>query len=520
MEKAFGILLHPVSLPNDEGIGTIGKESFEFIDKLKSLNAKIWQMLPIGPTGFGDSPYASFSAFAGNPYLIGLEKLAEQGFLSGEEYSDYKKKVRKNTKKDKINYGFVNANKNILLEKAALNVLNKSLTDKILKQNLSKFYFEEKYWLDDFAFFMTIKEIYSDRGNNIWNKTWDKDLILRNADKITKITRQYSEKINKHKIIQYLFFSQWAELKRYAEKNNIKLMGDIPIFAAMDSADVWSNQDLFLLDKNAQPLKIAGVPPDFFSPSGQLWGNPLYNWEKMQKDNFAWWKKRIAKTLQLFDIIRIDHFRGFESCWSIPANSKTAQNGEWIKVPGEALFSEIKKTYGSLPVIAEDLGVITDEVRKLRDDFNFPGMKILQFAFDKEDLKKTLPLNPYLPHNYSNNCVVYTGTHDNNTLSGWVKTLCDDLKKAIASYIDLHTNNKKTKTANKELCMSLIYLCIFSKADTVIIPMQDILLLDEKARMNSPSTIGANWQWRMKKRSSANITESILPDWIKLSGRI
>ena len=476
MKRSSGIILHPTSLPNDEGIGTIGKETFAFIDWLKKTRTGVWQMLPIGPTGYGDSPYASFSAFAGNPYLISLQDLCEKGFLEKKDFAEYKKIVQENTDPKRVDFGLIHYHKTKMLKKAAASLLHKMERDSSSKEELENFYQEESFWLDGYAAFMTIKEEYEAQ-----------------------------------KIIQFFFFSQWKKLKDYAEKNGIQLIGDIPIFAAMDSADVWQNQSLFLLDKEAKPKAVAGVPPDFFSPTGQLWGNPLYDWANMKKDGYLWWKARIRHTLKLFDIIRLDHFRGFEAFWSIPQGAKTAQEGKWVKGPDHHFFEEIQKDLISLdekyrielPILTEDLGIITPEVARLRDDFNFPTMKILQFAFDLNEFKSENMINPYLPHNHKKNCAVYTGSHDNDTIMGCLESSSDEMLKFIYTYLYGKKEDKRicsilnTYEFKKELASEIIRKAFSSVADFAAVQMQDLLFLNSEARMNAPSTVGRNWQWRV-----------------------
>ena len=517
MKRSSGIILHPTSLPNDEGIGTIGKETFAFIDWLKKTRTGVWQMLPIGPTGYGDSPYASFSAVAGNPYLISLQDLCEKGFLEKKDFAEYKKIVQENTDPKRVDFGLIHYHKTKMLKKAAASLLHKMERDSSSKEELENFYQEESFWLDGYAAFMTIKEDYEERANKenlvqgIWNAAWPKELALNKENAVKEFLNKHSEEYEAQKIIQFFFFSQWKKLKDYAEKNGIQLIGDIPILAAMDSADVWQNQSLFLLDKEAKPKAVAGVPPDFFSPTGQLWGNPLYDWANMKKDGYLWWKARIRHTLKLFDIIRLDHFRGFEAFWAIPQGAKTAQEGKWVKGPDHHFFEEIQKDLisldekyrGELPILTEDLGVITPEVARLRDDFNFPTMKILQFAFDLNEFKSENMINPYLPHNHKKNCAVYTGSHDNDTIMGCLESSSDEMLKFIYTYLYGKKEDERicsilnTYEFKKELASEIIRKAFSSVADFAAVQMQDLLFLNSEARMNEPSTIGRNWQWRV-----------------------
>ncbi|MGL4982973.1 MAG: 4-alpha-glucanotransferase [Treponemataceae bacterium] len=491
LKRASGIILHPTSLPNSAGIGTLGKEAFRFVDWLKSAQQTLWQVLPIGPTGYGDSPYASFSTFAGNPLLIDLDILAQQKFIKESEIIP----PEWISHSGNIDYGSVVYWKIPLIKKIAKNFLKtakakdtKSFTDFVSKNEL---------WLENYATFMSIKEFYDAKAQaenvfgECWNTYWPKDLALCDPQAIEKWKKSHSKEIEVHKVIQFFFYTQWQSLKQYANENGVKIIGDIPIFVALDSADVWANQSLFQLDSNAKPVVVAGVPPDYFSATGQLWGNPLYNWKEMKKDSYQWWLNRIQAMLDLFDCIRIDHFRGFESYWAIPAGEKTAMNGKWIKGPDHDLFKVIKQKLGDISIIAEDLGIITEEVKALRDDFDLPGMKILQFAFDINEAGKGGCVNSYLPHMYSStNCVVYTGTHDNATMQGWINEASEEELQLIKNYLGGESPDA--------LCFRMIQLAFSSIADYCIIPLQDVLGFGNDTRMNTPSTSGGqNWQWRM-----------------------
>ncbi len=465
--RKSGILLHITSLPGKYGIGTLGKEAFDFIDFLNDSEQKIWQILPIGPTGYGNSPYQTYSAFAGNPLLISLEKLMKEGLID-------KINSNENFNPQKVEFNKVIPFKEKILFQAFENFDLKN-------KNFIQFCNNEKYWLDDYSLFMALKKYFE---NKPWTE-WDKDIRNRKKESILTYEKNLFASINFYKFTQYVFYKQWSELKKYANSKNVEIVGDIPIFVAFDSADAWANTNIFDLDENNNPKNIAGVPPDYFSSTGQLWGNPLYNWKNLEANNFHWWILRIKKMLSFFDIIRIDHFRGFESFWAVPFGSENAINGKWIKAPGKKLFTEIKKQLGELPIIAEDLGIITKEVENLRDEFDFPGMKILQFAFDSG------PDNAYLPHNFIKNCVVYTGTHDNDTTLGWYNKLTTQHKKSVDDYIN----------SNDDICWRMIKLAWNSKANIAIAPLQDFLCLDSNSRMNVPGKADGNWEWRFLKNS-------------------
>ena len=453
-------------------------------------------MLPIGPTGYGDSPYASFSSFAGNPLFIDLDLLVKNGWATeGEIRYAHKLKTARN-----VNYPAV-----IKWKIPALLSIGEKFAE---NPGLSAADFEEfkrinNFWLDDYAVFMTIKDFYEKKlahrknPNGItWFHSWPKPLAHKREDAVEEWKQNHFCEIEAHKAIQFFFRVQWDALRCYANDNGVKLIGDIPIFVAPNSADVWANQKEFLLGRSGKPTLVSGVPPDYFSETGQLWGNPLFDWKKMGKNDFSWWISRIRQTLTFFDAIRIDHFRGFEAFWAVPAEEKTAQNGTWIKAPGEKFFKVVKRELGDVPIIAEDLGVITDEVTQLRTKFNFPGMKILQFAFNKNEIDQRGYVNPYMPHQFENpNCVAYTGTHDNTTLAAYIDSLSPDELVYIKKYVG--TGIKYSGLHNE-----MIRLLFASTANTVIIPMQDVFALGDKARMNEPSTTGGiNWQWRMVKRN-------------------
>ena len=471
-ERSAGILLHPTSLPGKYGIGDLGNDAFKFIDFLKSAGQKIWQVFPLGPTGYGDSPYQCFSAFAGNPLLVSPDKLMEDGFLSEEDLNHPQK-----SDPAKVDFGSVIDYKKSILQKA-FNNFKKDSND--LEDSFNTFCKAHKDWLDDFALFMAAKDYHK---GEVWSK-WDKDLVHRTPKAINEWTKKLSNEILYHKFVQFNFFRQWKAVREYANKTGLKIVGDMPIFIAYDSSDLWANKEEFTVDEEGKLTFVAGVPPDYFSATGQLWGNPLYKWNLMEKNDFLWWRKRFDSLLELVDIIRIDHFRGFAAYWKIPGGSKTAEPGKWVKAPGEKLFNTVKKYLGDLPILAEDLGVITPDVEALRDHFNFPGMKVLQFAFGEGMESK------FLPHNFVPNCVVYTGTHDNDTTKGYFekeKKKDGDIFEHAQKYLNYFGN---------DMVSEMIRVAYASVAVFVIIPLQDILSLGGETRMNFPSTLGGNWSWR------------------------
>ena len=471
-ERSAGILLHPTSLPGKYGIGDLGSEAYKFVDFLKEAEQTLWQVFPLGPTGYGDSPYQCFSAFAGNPLLISPEKLKDEGFLSDD---DLKNTIQSDRKR--IDYGQAIEYKKSILKKAYINFRNNSNGQ---EKDFEKFCNSHKEWLDDFALFMALKDHH---GGAVWS-SWEKDLVQRDKKVLADWENKLSDDIQYQKYVQYNFFKQWESVRKYANEKGIKIIGDMPIFIAYDSSDLWANKELFTVDEEGKLTFVAGVPPDYFSETGQLWGNPLYKWDEMEKDDFLWWRKRCASLFEVVDIVRIDHFRGFEAYWKIPGGEKTAQKGKWTKAPGEKLFDTLKKHLGELPILAEDLGVITPPVEILRDQFGFPGMKVLQFAFGTKMETK------FLPHNFIPNCLVYTGTHDNDTTRAYFekeKEKDGDIFEHAQKYLNYYGN---------DILSELIRVAYASVANIVIIPMQDILKLGTDARMNFPSTTGGNWSWR------------------------
>jgi len=469
--RASGILLHPTSLPSPDGIGDLGPEAYRWIDFLDRTGCQFWQILPLGPTGYGDSPYQCFSAFAGNPYLISATVLLDQGLLTKSDLSD-----RPNFPLERVDYGSVLKWKLKILRRSFLNF--KSTKNKEIKQAFMAFKESEKEWLEPFALFMAIK---SQHGDVAWDK-WPKELRKRDPEALKAFKAEFSEEIELQAYMQFIFFRQWQSLKAYAERKGVRIIGDIPIFVAYDSTDVWVNKELFFLDEDGLPEVVAGVPPDYFSETGQLWGNPLYNWEVHKSTGYNWWLKRMRAVLNQVDIVRLDHFRGFEAYWEIPYGNETAIEGRWVKGPGHYFFRVMKEKLGELPIIAEDLGVITEGVIQMREAFNLPGMKILQFAF------ATDPDDDFLPHNYPENCVAYTGTHDNNTTQGWYEAAPEREKDFCRRYL---------ARSGQDITWSMIRCLWQSVARWVLAPMQDFLSLGNWARMNYPGNPSGNWDWRM-----------------------
>lgn len=471
-ERSSGVILHPTSLPGPFGIGDIGPQAERWIDFLAQSGCKLWQILPLGPTGYGDSPYQCFSAFAGNPYLISPEFLLNEGLLTKDDLSNMP-----SFPDTKVDYGAVIPWKISLLNKA-FGRFHIHKSDR-LYQEYTEFQQEQSSWLDDFVLFMALKEYY---GGSSW-VTWDPGVRDRQPDDIQRVRQILSEDIQKQIFRQFIFFRQWNALRVYAKQKNILIIGDIPIFVAHDSADVWSNRDLFYLDQDGNPDFVAGVPPDYFSPTGQLWGNPLYRWNVHQLEDYQWWTARSRAVLNQVDIVRLDHFRGFAGYWEIPGGAKTAEKGRWVPGPGKDFLLALKQALGELPIIAEDLGVITPDVVLLRDSFNLPGMKILQFAFAGR------PSDLFLPHHYPENCVVYTGTHDNDTVRGWYERVPEDEKDLYRRYLQRDGSN---------VSWDLIRACWASVAVFSIAPLQDFLGLDNESRMNYPGNPSGNWSWRFK----------------------
>ncbi len=503
-ERKCGVLLHPTSLPGTPGIGTLGEYAYKFVDWLIDADQTLWQILPLGPTGYGDSPYASFSTFAGNPLIIDLDLLVKKGWAEKKEVCppEYIKS------EGNVDFGSVVWWKMPVLKKCAEFFLtNASDEDKALYKEFCK---GKASWLDNFVTFMSIKNFYDAKAaeekpeSSMWYAYWPKELARCEKEAVNQWRKTHQKELEELKVIQFFFDVQWNELKAYANENGVKLIGDIPIFVAPDSADVWANQNFFQLDENGRPSAVAGVPPDYFCADGQLWGNPLYDWAAMKASGYSWWVARIKRVLELTDVLRIDHFRGFEAYWSVPAGSATAVNGKWIKGPGMDLFRAIKRKLGDIPVIAEDLGVITEEVRALRDESGFPGMKVLQFAFSADEAREHGMTNYFLPHMFdTNECVIYTGTHDNDTLQGWLENCSSEQLVLVAQYIEGQTITlEKARSLVKSgmLRRDMIRAAIASSALYCVIPMQDITGVGNEGRMNKPATTGQNWNWRMSKK--------------------
>lgn len=472
IERGSGILMHISSLPGKYGIGTLGKCAYEFCDFLHKSRQKYWQILPLGQTSYGDSPYQAFSAFAGNPYFIDFDILREEGLLAKEDYDN--KNFGDNP--EAVDYGLMFTEKMKVLRKAYKNFQADN------NEQFKNFIESESDWIDDYSMFMALKYEFNFIS---WNE-WDEKLKCRDKETLEKYKDKLKDEINYWKFIQYEFFKQGKKLKKYANDKGIKIIGDIPIYLAQDSSDVWSNPEIFLMDQDTlKPLKVSGCPPDAFSEDGQLWGNPVYDWSYLEKTKFTWWINRIKASLNLYDILRMDHFRGFEAYWSVPYGDKTAKNGKWVKGPGMKLFNAIKDKLGEIDIIAEDLGYLTQETLDFKEETGFPGMKIIQFAFGGDSR------NPHLPHNYEKNCIAYTGTHDNDTARGWIEVTGskEEIDKAI-EYLNL--------TEEEGYNWGIIRGVWSSIARTSIAAMQDFLNLGNEARINRPSTLAGNWSWRAK----------------------
>lgn len=466
-KRASGVLLHPTSLPGNYGIGSLGQAARSFVDFLVQARQTYWQILPLGPTGYGDSPYQCFSSNAGNPYLIDLDQMCVDGLLQASEIPAWN-----NIQPHTIDYGTVIDFKMAVLRSAFKSFDAEKHTD------YADFLQNEQSWIHDYCLFMALKGKFDNRP---WYE-WEDAYRLRDADILEQEKELLASDIQFHAFLQYVFFNQWKAIKQYANNKGVKIIGDIPIYVAMDSSDTWCSPELFQFDENKTPLVVGGCPPDYFSETGQLWGNPIYDYAKMEEDGFTWWIERIRSNLALYDLIRVDHFRGFAGYWSIPYGAPNAITGQWVDGPGKKLFQAIKDALGEIPIIAEDLGLITPNVIELRDHFELPGMKILQFAFDSSEA------NDYIPHNYTPNCVVYTGTHDNDTALGWFQSAKDDDKRYMLLYLN---------SDGRDICKDLIRAAWASVAQTAIVPMQDLLRLGTEARMNLPGSTVNNWLWRM-----------------------
>ncbi|MBA2733411.1 MAG: 4-alpha-glucanotransferase [Acidobacteria bacterium] len=481
--RSSGVLLHPTSLPGKYGIGDLGDEAYHFVDFLAASGQSLWQVLPLGPTGYGDSPYQCFSAFAGNTLLVSPERLLAERLLTQEELAGAPV-----FPDERIDFGNVIKFKNEIFKTAFRRF--KQTTDQSIRASFEQFSHCASAWLDDYALYRALKEAQNGKA---WNE-WESSLVRRDQAALTSARAHLHDEIEAQKFYQFLFFRQWGALKAYCREHHVKLVGDIPIFVARDSADVWMNPDEFKLDEAGNPLVVAGVPPDYFSATGQYWGNPIYNWDRMLGDGFRWWIERVRATLEIFDIVRFDHFRGFAASWEIPGGDQTAERGVWVNVPGRELFTAIKEALGDLPIIAEDLGVITPDVEALRDDFELPGMRILQYAFGGD------ARNHDLPHNYVKNSVAYTGTHDNDTTVGWFTSIAGEGSTRNSEQIGRERQFclNYLNTDGHEIHWDFIRAVLSSVADTVIIPLQDLLGLDNDSRMNLPNSASGNWAWRYK----------------------
>ena len=488
--RCSGILMHISSLPGPYGIGTMGKQAFRFVDFLEEAGQSVWQILPLTPTGYGDSPYQSCSTFAGNHYLIDLAALVEEGLLMEEELES----IQWCASQTKADFGLLYNNR--------LNVLRKAFGRFTAKEELDDFCAKNDSWLPDFALFMALKDRF---GGKPWYQ-WEKDLKFRNPDAIGTIRQELEEEIRFFSFVQYLFYKQWNALRAYAHGKGVRIIGDVPIYVPYDSVEVWKDTELFQLDENLNPVSVAGCPPDAFSADGQLWGNPLYRWDVMEEDGFGWWIRRLAAAGELYDIVRMDHFRGLEAYWSIPYGDETAKGGKWITGPGMAFVNAVKKGLPELNMIAEDLGFLTQEVLDLRDASGFPGMKVLEFAFDSREP------SDYLPHTYVSNTVCYTGTHDNMTMRQWFETAAPEAVEYATEYMNL--------TEKEGLVWGVVRTAFASVSDMCVIQMQDLLNLGGEARMNFPGTLSdSNWTWRAKDDiMSKDLAKKIL-NMTKLYGR-
>lgn len=486
MKRSTGILLPVSSLPSEYGIGCFDRKAYEFVDFLREAGQSYWQILPLGPTSYGDSPYQSFSTFAGNPYFIDLNRLVQYGWLTREacEEAGF-------CDTDRVDYSRLYEKRYALLKTAF------ERSEITMDADFIKFCGEQE-WLEDYALFMALKDYH---GGAAWTE-WEAGLRLRTKEVLDEYREKLDKEIRFYQFLQYLFAQDWKRLKAYANQNGVQIIGDIPIYVAFDSSDVWAQPELFQLCENGEPKAVAGCPPDGFSADGQLWGNPLYDWEYHKKTGFSWWISRLSHCFQLYDVVRIDHFRGFDEYFSIPFGDTNAQNGHWEKGPKMELFRAVEQALGKREVIAEDLGFVTDSVRQLVKDSGFPNMKVLEFAFDSRD---TGSRQDYLPHNYGENCVAYTGTHDNQTLASWFETISDEERQMARAYLC------DDFTPNEKLNRVFIALLMRSRAKLCVIPMQDWLGLDDESRLNVPSTVGRNWRWRLKKTDlDAALTADIL----------
>ena len=472
--RASGILLAISSLPSKYGIGCFSKEAYSFVDKLVEAGQAYWQILPLGPTGYGDSPYQSFSAFAGNPYFIDLEALIEQGLISEADCTA----LAVDADPARVDYEKQYTKRYPILRKAFAAWLAAGQDQ---ASAFVAFCDKNQHWLEDYSLFMAAKQRFDGKS---WSE-WPDDIRLRQDDAINQLKSDAHDEILFWKFLQFQFMEQWEKLRAYANSRNVRIVGDIPIYAAFDSSDSWAHPDMFRLDEDRRPVCVAGCPPDAFAAEGQLWGNPIYDWQYHEQTGFSWWIERMERCFELYDVVRVDHFRGFDEYYVIPYGDTTAARGKWETGPGMKLFSALKAHFGEVPIIAEDLGYLTDTVIQLVKDTGYPGMKLIEFAFDSREA------GDYMPYGYPTNCVVYTGTHDNQTLAAWYDELTPDDRELLDDYLGL------AGASREEIVWNIIRLTLSTAADTAIIPMQDYLCLGKEARMNRPSTLGTNWQWRL-----------------------
>ncbi|MBN2191043.1 MAG: 4-alpha-glucanotransferase [Candidatus Aureabacteria bacterium] len=504
MGRKSGVLLHPTSICGKYGIGDLGPEAYHFVDFLHDSGQKLWQVLPLNPTGYGESPYQCYSAFAGNIMLISPDVLIEDGLLKKADIA-----AIPDFTPGRVDFEKAKKFKMRLLRKAYDNF--KKAGNAGLSESFDLFCRDKMWWLEDFALFMAFKNLFS---GTEWNE-WEKGIAFREKPAIDKKADLIREEIESQKFWQYIFFRQWLKIKDYCREKGIGIIGDIPIFVSHDSADVWSHPELFRLDGDGYPLVVAGVPPDYFSATGQLWGNPIYNWEKMKDSNYQWWVDRFKNLFELVDIVRLDHFRGFEAYWEVPADEETAVNGKWVKGPGEDFFNVLKTALGEIPVIAENLGFITSEVEALRAKYGFPGMAILQFAFGRDSHEST-----FRPHMFERNLAAYTGTHDNNTVIGWWKGGKHDSTRSMQDVKEERQNaGAYLNTDGTDINWAFIRALMVSVADFVIFPLQDILGLGSEARMNTPSTSEGNWGWRYTRDMLKDSYRKKLKDFCVIYGR-
>lgn len=494
-KRVSGVLMHISSLASNYGIGTFGKSAYDFVDFLYRTKQKYWQILPLTTTSYGDSPYQSFSAIAGNTNFIDLDLLVEEDLINIEEILG----IDFFEKEDTVNYEKIFNGRRKLFKKICYNFNEKIKEDKTLEKDFKEFEEENKKWLHDFSLFMALKDNFNLKSFS----EWDEDIKNREKEALNRYEELLKDKVREYKILQYLFFKQWFDLKKYANEKNIEIIGDMPIYIAEDSVEMWTNPELFETD-NKKPTLVAGCPPDSFSADGQLWGNPIYNWKKMEEDNFEWWVHRIQEAFKIYDVVRIDHFKGFSDFWVIPYGESTAKNGRWVEGPRIKLFNKIKEKLGDLNIIAEDLGYMDENSIYLRDTTGFPGMKILQFAFYDEDSQE-------LPHYYINNSIAYTGTHDNDVINSWYKTLNDTQKARFKKYLNVREDEKVVHAMLRGIYSSVSFLAVAT--------MQDLLEKGGEARMNYPGKVGNNWTWRMKKDELDEKVENLLLDLTKTYNR-